>query len=158
MLQRTEKVINFAQSSNEKEFLHLKHTNMRRLLTIMAVMVFTVLAQAADYKYLIIETADGTTYDLAATGQTITFSNGNLVSSNGITLPLASLSKMYFSETSGISEMTKSTTTDGLVTIYSSTGTLIGQFDNVFAARQALLKGVYVMKFENGTTTKMAVK
>ena len=142
-----------------KQNIHsINRTIMRRVLTIMAAVTFCMLTQAADYKYLVIETNDGTAYSLTAMGQTITFDNGNLVSSDGTTIPLASLSKMYFSETSGIREMNSTAAADTAVTVYTTTGALIGQFDNVAAAKNTLRKGVYVMKSSNGVSTKMAVK
>ncbi len=131
---------------------------MRRLLTILAVAFCVTITQATDYKYLIIETTDGTAYNLTATGQTITFENGNLVSSDGTTIALTSLAKMYFSETSGISEMTSSEISGQPVTVYDTKGALMGQFADMAAARQVLRKGVYVIKKENGDSMKMAVK
>ena len=142
-----------------KQNIHsINRTIMRRVLTIMAAVTFCMLTQAADYKYLVIETNDGTAYSLTAMGQTITFADGNLVSSDGTTIPLINLSKMYFSETSGIREMNSTAAADTAVTVYTTTGALIGQFDNVAAAKNALRKGVYVMKSSNGVSTKMAVK
>lgn len=131
---------------------------MRRVLTIMTAVVFCILTQAADYNFLIIETNDGTAYSLTATGQTITFANGNLVSSDGTTIPLAALSKMYFSETSGVREINSTTIEDGTLTVYTTTGALVGRFDNATAAKNSLRKGMYVMKQQNGVSIKMAVK
>ena len=142
-----------------KQNIHsINRTIMRRVLTIMAAVAFCMLTHAADYKYLVIETNDGTAYSLTAIGQTITFPNGNLVSSDGTTIPLTALSKMYFSETSGISEMNSTSAAEGSVTVYTTTGALIGMFDNAAAAKNTLRKGVYVMKSSNGVSTKMAVK
>ena len=131
---------------------------MRRVLTIMTAVVFCMLTHAADYNYIIIETNDGTAYSLTATGQTITFANGNLVSSDGTTIPLTALSKMYFSETSGVREIDNTTAADGAVTVYTTTGALVGRFDHATAANSTLRKGVFVLKQQNGVYIKMAVK
>ena len=130
---------------------------MKQLLIILTLCLSAITASAGDYKFLILEGNDGTTYSLNATGLTLTFSDGNLVSSDGTVIPLNSLVKMYFSEASGISTI-PSTTNDDHVTVYSIAGILAGTYNDMTTAMSSLTKGLYIIKQKDGSIIKYTVK
>lgn len=130
---------------------------MKQLLIIFTLCLSAITASAGDYKYLILEGNDGTTYSLNATGLTLTFSDGNLVSSDGTTIPLNSLVKMYFSEATGISTL-PSTTSDNNVTVYTLSGILAGTYNDMTTAMSNLSKGLYIIKQQDGSVIKYTVK
>ena len=130
---------------------------MKQLLIILTLCLSAITAPAGDYKFLILEGNDGTTYSMNATGLTLTFSDGNLVSSDGTVIPLNSLVKMYFSEASGISTI-PSTTNDDHVTVYSIAGILAGTYNDMTTAMSSLTKGLYIIKQKDGSIIKYTVK
>ncbi len=130
---------------------------MKQLLIILTLCLSAITASAGDYKFLILEGNDGTTYSMNATGLTLTFSDGNLVSSDGTVIPLNSLVKMYFSEASGISTI-PSTTSDNHVTVYSIAGILAGTYNDMTTAMSSLTKGLYIIKQKDGSIIKYTVK
>ena len=130
---------------------------MKQLLIILTLCLSAITASAGDYKFLILEGNDGTTYSLNATGLTLTFSDGNLVSSDGTVIPLNSLVKMYFSEASGISTI-PCTTSDDHVTVYSIAGILAGTYNDMTTAMSSLTKGLYIIKQKDGSIIKYTVK
>lgn len=130
---------------------------MKQLLIILTLCLSSITASAGDYKFLILEGNDGTTYSMNATGLTLTFSDGNLVSSDGTVIPLNSLVKMYFSEASGISTI-PSTTSDDHVTVYSIAGILAGTYNDMTTAMSSLTKGLYIIKQKDGSIIKYTVK
>ena len=89
---------------------------MKRTAFIAMLMAGTLTAQADNFTYLTIEKTDGTAQSLTAVGLTISYSEGNLVATNGTesaTIALADVSRMYFSNeqaTTGISKTVASTT------------------------------------------------
>lgn len=130
---------------------------MKQLLIILTLCLSAITASAGDYKFLILEGNDGTTYSMNATGLTLTFRDGNLVSSDGTVIPLNSLVKMYFSEASGISTI-PSTTSDDHVTVYSIAGILAGTYNDMTTAMSSLTKGLYIIKQKDGSIIKYTVK
>ena len=130
---------------------------MKQLLIILTLCLSAITASAGDYKFLILEGNDGTTYSMNATGLTLTFRDGNLVSSDGTVIPLNSLVKMYFSEASGISTI-PSTTNDDHVTVYSIAGILAGTYNDMTTAMSSLTKGLYIIKQKDGSIIKYTVK
>ena len=129
---------------------------IKKLLLLTSAIFFSYMSQATDYKFLTIEDNTGHATSLSITNLTITFVDGNFVTNDGITLPLSSLSKMYFTETSGITTLTSEMS--GEVTAYSTSGALIGHFSNADEATKSLKKGIYIVKDKNGNTYKTAVK
>lgn len=119
-------------------------------------MFFSYMSQATDYKYLTIEDNSGSATSLSITNLTITFVDGNLVTNEGVTIPLSTLSKMYFTETSGITTVITEVSDD--VTVYSTSGALIGHFSNADEAYRHLEKGIYILKDKSGKINKTAVK
>lgn len=130
------------------------------LLAIIGLTTATVSAQAYDYGYLTIETADGTTTSLAVEQLKLTFADGQLVATNGDgsqTFTLAQLAKMYFSTngTNGISQTVSDDTQS--VEVFTVGGLSLGTFDTLSAAKSTLGTGLYIIKKDN-KTIKIAVK
>lgn len=118
-------------------------------------------AMAADYDYLIIKQTDGTETALSAAPLKITFADGNLLatSPNGITtLPLSSLSSMYFSTTAtnGI-EALQAIGEAQAATVTSMTGVVVARGESVTDATRRLAPGLYIVK-TNKDTKKILVK
>ena len=129
---------------------------MKRYLLAAIIMVLSSLTlHAEDYTYLTLQTKDGTTYSLAVSGLSITFSNGYMVASDGTSLQLSSLSKMYFSTSSDIQQL-KMESAEGNVLVFN--GVLLGTFPTLDRALSSLGKGLYVIKKSNGETNKVSVK
>ena len=111
-------------------------------------------ARAADYNYLVFTLNDGSEQAIVATDLNITFTDGNLVATTGnetlATIPLATLQKMQFSEsTTGISDLP----TDGdddIKAIYDLQGRMM-------PLDTQLPKGTYIVKTSR-RTIKVFVK
>lgn len=129
----------------------------RKLLSSIAAMLAACLAANA-YDYLTFETTDGSTHSFAAESLVITFEDGMLVADNGnsvSSLPLAGLSKMYFSAaTTAISEATMADG-DGRVTVYAVSGACLGQYASAALAKATLRSGMYILK--SGSRTEKVV-
>lgn len=111
-------------------------------------------ARAADYNYLVFTLNDGSEQAIVANGLNITFTDGNLVAATAsetlATIPLATLQKMQFSEsTTGISDLP----TDGdddIKAIYDLQGRMM-------PIDTQLPKGTYIVKTSR-RTIKVHVK
>lgn len=111
-------------------------------------------ARAADYNYLVFTLNDGSEQTIVANGLNITFTDGNLVAATAsetlATIPLATLQKMQFSEsTTGISDLP----TDGdddIKAIYDLQGRMM-------PLDTQLPKGTYIVKTSR-RTIKVHVK
>ena len=111
-------------------------------------------ARAADYNYLVFTLNDGSEQAIVANGLNITFTDGNLMAATAsetlATIPLATLQKMQFSEsTTGISDLP----TDGdddIKAIYDLQGRMM-------PLDTQLPKGTYIVKTSR-RTIKVHVK
>lgn len=135
---------------------------MKKSLFFLLTLGAVATAQADDYSYLTFQTSDGQAQSVASASLVITFANGNLVATdnNGATttLPLASLSKMYFSsESTGIDAPSSSIPTDEHVEVFTLAGISLGQYENLQQAETTLAKGIYVVKSPS-QTLKIVVK
>ena len=121
-------------------------------------LVFTCLllsASATDYKFLTFENTDGSKVSLSATGLTLTFSDGNLVASDGTIIPLGNLAKMYFTETSGIT--TATSTASGTIKVFTLSGILVDTYTDG-QIPVSLPKGIYIIKDHQGNTHKTTIR
>ena len=130
---------------------------MKRFMMITVLVATVAVAWASDYKYLVLQQTDGTEIPLPAEGLKLTFSDGNLVASDGTTVSLASLSMMCFSEDATAIYSLSSDSPAGVIEVYTTSGMLMGHFNSTQAAQQSLQPGIYVMK-NNGRTQKIAVR
>ncbi len=126
------------------------------LLTILGIAA----AHAEDYPYMMFQTNDGTILTMASASLTITFSEGNMMLSNGAeskTIALADLKKMCFaSDPAGI-KSTPENEMDEPVEVFTITGIFVGKYENVEKARTTLERGIYVVKSKN-QNLKIAVQ
>ena len=126
------------------------------------VLLEALTAQADSYPYLTFQNSDGTTQSVSVSSLVLTFSNGNLVATNSdgsLSITLGDLSKMYFStseenSSSGISEIEA---TGGTATVYTLSGTRLGEFGSLSEARTELRKGIYVVVVD-GKSYKITIK
>ena len=127
---------------------------MKRMMILTLLCALYMGARAADYNYLVFTLNDGSEQAIVATDLNITFTDGNLVATTGnetlATIPLATLQKMQFSEsTTGISDLP----TDGdddIKAIYDLQGRMM-------PLDTQLPKGTYIVK-TNSRTIKVFVK
>ena len=129
---------------------------MKRFMILTMLALLTIGSSAEDYNYLVFTQSDGTTKSIAAGNVTIAFADGNLTATSGsetVTIPLASLTKMAFSNdgTTGI----VLTTADGKLTaddaeVYDLNGRRM-------PSSATLSRGIYILK-SNGKTSKIQVR
>lgn len=125
----------------------------KTILTMALAAISAVGSYADDYGYLTFEALDGAQTSVAVDNLKITVVDGNLVVSNGTesaTLSVASLSKMFFSSTSGVDNaILPEGSTE--VKAYALSGVCVGTYRTVATAAAALPKGVYILKSGNET-------
>ena len=107
-------------------------------------------AQAGDYKYLTVESSDGTTSTLLTAGLKITFTDNQLVATNGSdnkTFDLSQLKVMRFSKTGESSGIKAIETTNASIqnadAIYDLRGRQVSPTN--------IGKGLYIVKKDNRT-------
>ena len=96
---------------------------------------------------------------MKADGMVITFSDGKMIVKNNeetSTFDLSHMSKFFFSKTPTAIAQPKVETGDE-VSVYSVSGQFAGVYGSVDAAKNALARGIYVVK-DKQTTRKMIVK
>ena len=133
---------------------------MKRLLLSITLSLAAIMnVSAGDYDYLIFTQKNNPAQAVTAIGTTITFTDGNMkVVSGGetVTIPLADVSEMYFSSTSGIDEKSLAPA-DGTITVYTTSGQHVATYQNADDLSSQLKKGIYVIR-QNGETRKIAVR
>ncbi len=131
---------------------------MKRLVLISLCIMGSMASFAQTFDYLTFVTAQGEK-SMKSDGLVITFSDGKMTAKNAegtATFDLSSLSKFFFSETATAIEQPTVETADG-VTVYCVSGQFAGVYGSVEAARNALAKGIYIVK-DKRTTRKIFVK
>lgn len=134
---------------------------MKKILLLVALIAtFATNVFADDYQYLTFAKSDGTTMSVEAQGLKITFSDGNLVATQGgetTTIALTDLTKMYFSsEKTGI-ESIAAPAKDALYNVVSVSGVGVGQFRSTEEINSQLPRGIYIVK-KDGKSTKVIVR
>lgn len=130
----------------------------RFFLTLAVAIATTITANAENYDFLAIQKMDGTVVSFNSTDLTITFADGNLIASQGgqqTTLELSKLSKMFFSSTTDVQNLS----TDAVETgdVFDLQGRRIASKIRLKDLQNQLPKGVYLVK--NGQkAVKMTVK
>lgn len=121
---------------------------MKRSLFILVTVICAVMAQAADYPYLVFTNTGGTTTVLGVTNMTLAVSGSNLSVTNAdgtTTFVLTELANMQFSAdgTTGIENVLNG---EQPVDIFSITGVSLGTFNSLTEGAKALPVGAYVIK------------
>ena len=136
---------------------------MKKLLSLAAVALMALGAQAEDIKYLNFRTLDGQEHGLSIeNGLTITFENGKLIANANGTIFQAELSNMqdmYFGATLvGIPSISADAIPAGtLVRVYTTDGRMVQSYEQTAGAQPALPAGLYMIQAD-GKTTKTLVK
>lgn len=136
---------------------------MKKLLSLAAVALMALGAQAEDIKYLNFRTLDGQEHGLPIeNGLTITFENGKLIANANGTIFQAELSNMqdmYFGATLvGIPCISADAIPAGtLVRVYTTDGRMVQSYEQTEGAQPTLPAGLYMIQAD-GKTTKTLVK
>ena len=128
---------------------------MKRIMVLTMLCTLFMVSRAADFNYLVFTLNDGSEQAIVATGLNITFTDGNLVATTAnetlATIPLITLQKMRFSESSTTGISTLSTfSEDDIKAIYDLQGRMM-------PLDSQLPKGTYIIK-TSGRTIKVFVK
>ena len=124
---------------------------MKKVLFVLAMMIGSLAAHAANYAYLTFVTTDGGKVSVSVESLTIKIS-GTTLTAGEQSFTLSNLKKMYFSnsdETTGISEEVKVKSEDFASAIYDLQGHEV--------KKDQMRKGAYIVKSKNGTF-KVVVK
>ena len=120
---------------------------MKKIVLLLAILASaTLTAHAEGYPFLTVQHSDGSQQSFASSGLVITFNDGNMVvSQNGTktTLALSDLSKMFFSNTSGIQQMENSESKMEDSSVYDLQGRKIVDRNSV--NYKSLPKGIYIV-------------
>lgn len=136
---------------------------MKKLLSLAAVALMALGAQAEDVKYLNFRTIDGQEQSLSIeNGLTITFQDGKLIANANGTIFQAELSNMqdmYFGATVvGIPSINADAIpADTIVRVYTTDGRMVQSYEQTAGAQPALPAGLYMIQ-AGGKTTKTIVK
>ena len=119
---------------------------MKKIVLLLAILASaTLTAHAEGYPFLTVQHSDGSQQSFASSGLVITFNDGNMVvSQNGTktTLALSDLSKMFFSNTSGIQQMENSESKMEDSSVYDLQGRKI---ENSKSVNRKYPKGIYIV-------------
>ena len=133
---------------------------MRKTVIILFTLLGIATTQAEDYPYMMFQTNDGNVLTMASASLTITFSDGNMVVSNGSeskTVALTDLNKMFFASDPASVETTQAEEANEPVEVFTVTGISVGKCENIQQVQATLERGIYVVKGKN-KTLKIAVK
>lgn len=132
---------------------------MKRSLFILVTVICAVMAQAADYPYLVFTNTGGTTTVLGVTNMTLAVSGSNLSVTNAdgtTTFVLTDLANMQFSvDGSTVSAIDHVLDAGQPVSVFSLTGISLGTFNSLTEGVKTLSTGAYVIK--QGTNTQTIV-
>ena len=130
---------------------------MKKILVLAVTVVCAVMAQAADYPYLVFTNTAGTTTAMSVSSLTMTVSGSSLqvTNSDGTeTFTLTDLASMQFSaDGSATTAIENVLEADRAVEVFSVTGAQIGSFGSLIEAVQGLNAGAYVIKQGINTQT-----
>lgn len=136
---------------------------MKKLLSLAAVALMALGAQADDIKYLNFRTLDGQEASLSIeNGLTITFEDGKIIAKAEGSIFQAELSNMqdmYFGTTIvGIQSIASDAIPAGtIVRVYTTDGRMVQSYEQTEGAQPALPAGLYMIQAD-GKTTKTLIK
>ncbi len=131
---------------------------MKKVLVLAVAVVCAVMAQAADYPYLVFTNTAGTTIVMSVSSLTMTVSGSLLqvTNSNGTeSFTLADLASMQFSADGTTTAIENVLEADRAVEVFSVTGVQLGSFGSLIEAVHGLNAGAYVIK--QGVNTQTVV-
>ena len=130
---------------------------MKRSLFILAVALCSLMAQAADYPYLVFTNTGGTSTVMDVSNLTLAVSGSSLQVANTAgtaSFTLTDLANMQFSKDgSTVSALGRVLDAERPVTAFSMTGVSLGTFGDLMETARTLPAGAYVIKQGNNTQT-----
>lgn len=133
---------------------------MKRYSTVLFLTLgWAATAAAFDYPFLSFSTHGGVAHTVAAEELVITFAGGKMIAHSAqgdLELELQALEKMCFTtEQSGVSGVKSGS---GAVRVYSMQGVEMGTYSSQNEAVSRLPQGLYIVKHDDGSTHKLAVR
>lgn len=108
------------------------------------------------FETLVFKSATGESYCVDTRGLEMYFKDGKLTFSNTeLTIPVASLVSMEFSDNSGVGETLSDS--DGTIEVFTVDGIRKGEFSSLQDANGALKKGLYIVRLRDGKTFKIRI-
>lgn len=133
---------------------------MKKFFATIVALIGTLAAQAYDFPYLILQSADGNTQAVSVESLTITFADGQLVAvnDNGSQIfTLTDLNKMFFSNSGDATGISTMESVGESVEAFTLGGLSLGKFSSMVEAKSSLKTGVYVLRSKN-KNVKIAIK
>ncbi len=133
---------------------------MKKILVLAVTVVCAVIAQAADYPYLVFTNTAGTTTALTVSNMTLTVNGSELTVTNAEgtqAFTLTELAAMQFSKDGSVMAIENVLDAEKAVDVYSVTGVGLGSFDSLREAAGILPTGAYVLK-QGGKSQTIVVK
>ena len=126
------------------------------LFLLLATPLSWAMADDYIYPYLLFTDKDGVETTVSVNELVITFSDGQLVVTNGdgtVAFPLASLATMKFTDTATTTavECLPVEATGTPIEVFTVAGTRVGIYESEQQARLSLKRGLYVIKSKNKT-------
>ena len=122
---------------------------MKKIWVLAVTVVCAVIAQAADYPYLVFTNTAGTTTALTVSNMTLTVNGSELTVTNAEgtqAFTLTDLAAMQFSKDGSVTAIENVLDAEKAVDVYSVTGVGLGAFGSLHEATGALPTGAYVIK------------
>ncbi len=133
---------------------------MKKILVLAVTVVCAVMAQAADYPYLVFTNTAGTTTALTVSNMTLSVNGSELTVTNTEgtqAFTLTDLAAMQFSKDGSVTAIENVIDGEKAVEVYSVTGVGLGSFSNLYEAAGVLPTGAYVIK-QGGKSQTIVVK
>ena len=131
---------------------------MKKIGLLLVTVVCAVMAQAADYPYLVFTNTAGTNTALSVSNMTLTVNGSELTVTNAEgtqAFTLTDLAAMQFSQDGSVTAIENVLDGEKSVDVYSVTGVGLGSFSNLHEAAGVLPTGAYVIK--QGVSTQTVV-
>ena len=133
---------------------------MRKIGMMLAMLVCAVMAQAADYPYLVFTNTAGTTTSLSVSNMTLTVNGSELSVTNAEgtqAFTLTDLAAMQFSQDGSAMAIENVIDGEKAVEVYSVTGVGLGSYGSLYEAAGVLPTGAFVIK-QGGKSQTIVVK
>ena len=133
---------------------------MKKILVLAVTVVFAVMAQAADYPYLVFTNTAGTTTSLSVSNMTLTVNGSELTVTNAEgtqAFTLTDLAAMQFSQDGSVTAIENVIDGEKAVDVYSVTGVGLGSYGSLYEAAGVLPTGAYVMR-QGGKSQTVVVR
>ena len=133
---------------------------MKKIGLLLVAVACAVIAQAADYPYLVFTNTAGTTTALSVSNMTLTVNGSELTVTNAEgtqAFTLTDLAAMQFSQDGSVTAIENVLDGEKSVDVYSVTGVGLGSFSNLHEAAGVLPTGAYVIR-QGGKSQTVVVR